>query len=188
MSNKHTLVCLVGESGSGKTAVHKRLEELGYIGINSYTTRPPRYEGEDNHIFVTDSDYIHHFLAGDIVAYTFYNNYHYYCTRDQASTADVYVVDPDGVAEIREKMGHQLNIIVVELVATEIARVLRMKRRGDSQEEIDRKLAVDREKFTAEKWRAATLGITAYAISNVDLDETVAKVVTIIEGTKGGAK
>ena len=40
-------------SGSGKTAITEKLEELYNLkSIQSYTTRPPRYDGETGHTFI----------------------------------------------------------------------------------------------------------------------------------------
>ena len=48
----------VGQSGSGKTTVVNYLEEVySYKSLQSYTTRPQRYEGETGHIFVTDPEF-----------------------------------------------------------------------------------------------------------------------------------
>ena len=49
------LFLFVGKSASGKTTVANMLEEKhGHVQVQSYTTRPPRYEGEVGHIFVND--------------------------------------------------------------------------------------------------------------------------------------
>ena len=51
------LFLFVGKSASGKTTIANRLEEkYNHIQVQSYTTRPPRYEGEVGHIFVTDDE------------------------------------------------------------------------------------------------------------------------------------
>lgn len=45
---------IVGPSGSGKTMVANRLEEKYRLKqVLSYTERPPRFEGEGGHTFVT---------------------------------------------------------------------------------------------------------------------------------------
>lgn len=45
---------IVGPSGSGKTMVANRLEEKYRLKqVLSYTERPPRFEGEGGHTFVS---------------------------------------------------------------------------------------------------------------------------------------
>jgi guanylate kinase len=52
------LFLLVGRSASGKSTVANMLEEQhGYKQVSSYTTRPPRYEGEVGHIFVNENEF-----------------------------------------------------------------------------------------------------------------------------------
>ena len=48
-----TIFLIIGESGSGKTTLVSSLEKQKNLkSIQSYTTRPPRYENEYGHIFV----------------------------------------------------------------------------------------------------------------------------------------
>jgi len=124
------------------------------------------------------------------VAYTFYNNYHYYCTREQALTADIYVVDPDGVAELRENMGDELNIVVVYIAVDTIGRIVRMVQRGDSEEDIRKRITVDQEKFSKEAWSRALPNPEEdiYWVANRDLEETVNAVFDIIQKELGGEK
>ena len=49
---------IVGPSGSGKTMVANRLEEKYRLKqVLSYTERPPRFEGEGGHTFVTPEEF-----------------------------------------------------------------------------------------------------------------------------------
>lgn len=50
-------IILVGKSGSGKSSIAAALaSNYGFKEIKTYTTRPPRFEGEDTHTFV-DKDF-----------------------------------------------------------------------------------------------------------------------------------
>jgi Guanylate kinase len=51
------IICISGESGSGKTTIAELLEKRGYNYIESYTTRPMRFQDEEGHIFVNMDRY-----------------------------------------------------------------------------------------------------------------------------------
>ena len=79
--NKHRIVLLVGPSGSGKTAIANYLHDTyGWNTVQSYTTRPPRYDGEEGHTFVTDEEFD---KLTDMIAYTEFDGHRYCATADQ---------------------------------------------------------------------------------------------------------
>ena len=89
------LFLIVGASGSGKTTIANTLEErYGYKQIQSYTTRPKRYETECGHTFITDEKFNN---LTNLIGFTHYNNYRYCATAEQADNATLYVIDPAGV-------------------------------------------------------------------------------------------
>lgn len=97
------LFCILGASASGKSTLVQKLEiELNMKQIASYTTRPPRYEGEAGHTFVTEEEFQN---LNDIVAYNYYLNNHYGVTSQQIDDEahDLYVVDQTGLNELKEK-------------------------------------------------------------------------------------
>lgn len=86
---------IVGASGSGKTAITEKLEELYHLkSIQSYTTRPPRYDGETGHIFVSNEEFDE---LTDMVAYTEFAGNRYCATAEQVESNDLYVIDPNGI-------------------------------------------------------------------------------------------
>lgn len=86
---------IIGCSGSGKTAITEKLEELYHLkSIQSYTTRPPRYDGETGHIFVSNEEFDE---LTDKVGYTEFAGYRYCATSEQVENNDLYVIDPKGV-------------------------------------------------------------------------------------------
>lgn len=111
------IVCLVGASGTGKTtAAYLLAEQYGYNVVESYTTRPPRYEGEKGHKFV---DRLHQrYIDAGIIAYTQYNGYEYWATRDEYKDKGVslYIVDVAGVLMLRDTV-KDAKMIVVALYA-----------------------------------------------------------------------
>lgn len=97
------LFCILGASASGKSTLVQKLEiELNMKQIASYTTRPPRYDSEAGHTFVTDEEFQN---LNDIVAYNYYLNNHYGVTSQQIDDEahDLYVVDQTGLNELKEK-------------------------------------------------------------------------------------
>lgn len=92
---------IVGRSGSGKDYLANLLQSKGLKVVKSYTTRPKRYESEDTHIFVSkeEADAI-----TDKVATTTINGYEYFATKSQVEGSDVYIIDPNGVAELTKNM------------------------------------------------------------------------------------
>ena len=97
----NTLYLFVGKSASGKTTVANFLEKKhGFKQVNSYTTRPPRYEGEIGHIFIDDGDFDE---LGELVAYTEYNGFRYGTTAEQLDKCQIYVIDVPGIKTLLEK-------------------------------------------------------------------------------------
>lgn len=97
------LFCILGASASGKSTLVQKLEiELNMKQIASYTTRPPRYEGEAGHTFVTEEEFQ---SLSDIVAYNYYLDNHYGVTSQQIDDEahGLYVVDQTGLNELKEK-------------------------------------------------------------------------------------
>ncbi|MDP4147366.1 MAG: AAA family ATPase [Bacillota bacterium] len=141
------IICLVGESGSGKTTLCKDLESEGYNIIKSYTTRKPRYEGEYGHIFTDDyarvKDMI--YIPEPVIAYTYFDNEHYWATKEQYENkgVSIYVIDPVGINQLRESV-KDAEITVVYLRCSRQERYQRMKNRiifnGDGT---NRKLAMN---------------------------------------------
>ena len=64
----NNIFLIVGCSGSGKTTITEQLEmKYGLKSIQSYTTRPPRYDGEIGHTFISTEEFD---KLVDICAYT----------------------------------------------------------------------------------------------------------------------
>lgn len=86
---------IVGCSGSGKTTITEQLEQkYGLKSIQSYTTRPKRYEDESGHTFVSDEEFD---KLTDMVAYTEFAGNRYCATAEQVENNDLYIIDPKGV-------------------------------------------------------------------------------------------
>lgn len=86
---------IIGCSGSGKTTITEQLEKrYGLKSIQSYTTRPKRYDDETGHTFVTDDEFD---KLTDRVGYTEFAGNRYCATAEQVENNDLYIIDPKGV-------------------------------------------------------------------------------------------
>lgn len=125
----NNIYLIVAPSGAGKTAVTERLEEkYGLKSIQSYTTRPPRYDGETGHTFISDEEFD---KLTDIVAFTEFCGNRYCATAEQVNTHDLYVIDPRGVEYFREKYNGKKNIKIIYIDSDMTARYERMRKRGE---------------------------------------------------------
>lgn len=97
------LFCILGASASGKSTLVSKLElSLNMKQIPSYTTRPPRYDGEAGHTFITPEEFD---KLSDVIAYNYYLGNHYGVTAEQIDNElyDLYVVDQTGLNELHKK-------------------------------------------------------------------------------------
>lgn len=134
------LYLFVGRSASGKTTVADLLESKhGLKQVQSYTTRPQRYEGEIGHIFVSKEEFDN---LGELAAYTFYNGYEYGTTFDQLNECDIYVIDPAGVETLLERCRDR-KIVIFYFDTSVYTRINRMLDRGDSDMQIVSRLLQD---------------------------------------------
>lgn len=96
----NTIFLIIAPSGAGKTTLAGQLEKMyGLQSIQSYTTRPPRYDGETGHIFVSDEEFD---KLKDMVAYTEFCGHRYCATAEQVENNDLYVIDPKGAEYFRQ--------------------------------------------------------------------------------------
>ena len=139
------IALIVAPSGAGKTAVCNRLsEKYGLQQVWSYTTRPPRYDGEIGHTFITESEMPD---KEEMCAYTFYNGNHYFATHQQVDEADLYVIDPAGVQYFMQHYKGRRIPLIVKLDVPLAERMKRMAARGDTQQQIMGRVECDKRSF-----------------------------------------
>lgn len=164
----NTIFLIVGRSGSGKTTLCEQLHTISKLNpIESYTTRKPRYDGERGHIFVNSfHEWVDEHPDESIVAYTFFDDSHYWATTSQVNSGDLYVIDPKGVEYLRERYTGTKKIKVVYVDATLRERFKRMVRRGDSIVSALRRIWHDKREFRGWKEKAD------FVVENHDLTES----------------
>lgn len=163
----------IGPSGSGKTTVVDILEKrYGYVQVQSYTDRPPRYKGEVGHTFVTTEEFD---KLTPMVAYTRFDGHQYGVTQDMLEASDLYVIDPAGADYLKNYYAGDRRLVVVGLIASKNKRKARMKKRGDTLESIKGRLDNDETAFSKMK------NYCDLVIENNDLEKTVETIVNFIE-------
>lgn len=142
MEMNRPLFLFVGRSASGKTTIANMLaEKYGFVQVESYTTRKPRFEDESGHIFVSEEEFKN---LGDLAAYTFYNGNHYGTTFEQLNVSDIYVVDIPGVESLLQKLKEDNRpICIIYFDASVYSRINRMLERGDGDMMIISRLLQD---------------------------------------------
>lgn len=94
---------IVGRTAHGKDYLRKILEDsFGWKFVKSRTTRPPRYEGENTHIFITNEE-ADNTPESEIIAKTKIGDIRYFATKEDLDNADGYIIDPNGVDYLCEK-------------------------------------------------------------------------------------
>lgn len=146
MENKKILV-LVGPSGSGKTSIGEILEEKGIPRLVTTTTRTARAGEVDGVDY-----YFRDFSAADkadFVEQTIYNKNRYGLTKAEVETMleknDLVHVslDKQGADALEKVYPTETYIVFVKITEEEM--IERMKKRGDSQDQINERVHYCRE-------------------------------------------
>lgn len=153
------IFCLLGKSGCGKTTIANKLfEQYGYTQIASYTTRPPRTDHDTDHVFVSQEEYD---ALENKVAYTHFGDYDYCATKEQVDAANLYVVDPFGLEQLKQLYdGHKKIIAIYITIPMEFC-LDRMRHRGDDEDKIWSRLRHDEKAFEG------MLGKCDYAVNGI---------------------
>lgn len=141
-SKKKTIYVLLGPSGSGKTTVGNYLKELHIPEIVTHTTRPMR-KGEIegvSYYFVTKEV----FDTIDKIEHACYSGNYYGISRNEIlsklETSDnVFVIcDVNGMKEVKKAFPEITKVLFFDISLKQMAK--RMRKRGDSEEDIQKRL------------------------------------------------
>jgi len=145
------MIILIGASASGKTEAAKLLSER--YGINkaiTHTSRQPRInESPDvDYHYVSINSFNQLKNKNAFVETTEYNGNLYGCSKKEIGNDKCVVVDPNGLKSFLAL--NDKSIITFYLEASETTRRQRMLTRGDSLEDIEKRLSNDRVSFSEE--------------------------------------
>lgn len=175
------MVILIGESGSGKTTILNKLADLGFEKAINHTTRPPR-ENEQNitneYKFITKEEFNNMWDRGELLQRAEFNGEYYGISTSSLKKNVVCISIVDSVYDIKcrakELNMEDVEIITIYVYVSENERIKRMIERGDSKESINTRIKIDREKFARAK------EVADYIVENVDIEETVQKIVKLV--------
>lgn len=142
------MLILVGASASGKTEIAKELlKSFNISKVVTHTTRPKRIN-ETNDIdyhFVNKDTFLSLLDKNKFVEHSLYNGNYYGCSKDEIGDNKVVILDPNGL-----KAFNKLNdkrIVSVLILTDEKTRYQRMISRGDSLENVKKRIENDRISF-----------------------------------------
>lgn len=136
-NGKHKVICVIGRTCSGKTSLAREAcKRLGLKTMKSFTTRPPREdETPDNsdHYFVDIPTFNYILSNEDLCGYTKINGYEYCGTVNDLKKSDVYVIDPEGLKNMRKRRNlHEFEFVEVYIVSSPKNSILRATERNES--------------------------------------------------------
>lgn len=154
------IYAIVGNTLSGKsTLVRDLVTSTGIKQVTTYTTRPMR-EGERNGVdyhFISSEEMDNGNYFGRRDFYTVYREepYSYAMSKDDVFPFEdkIIILDPAGVRTLKDEIGHG-NVTTVLIEPPIDILIKRGKIRGDSEEEVQRRLHADRDAFISAKYFA----------------------------------
>lgn len=145
MTTKKFLI--IGRSCVGKTSLSRAVcNRLGLRMVRSYTTRPMRAsENPDisDHYFISPDEAKNY--ESNMAAYTEINGYQYFTTIDELNRCDVYVIDPIGVKDLRNRVGNKFEFIEIYIRVPKSVATRRSVQRGDTS--FNERIAKEDEQF-----------------------------------------
>lgn len=148
---------VAGRSGTGKDYLKEILERnYGWKFVLSHTTRKPRFEGENTHVFITREEAAA-IPPEEKVATTLLNNgedepNEYFTTRQQVEECDAYIIDPNGIDVLLKNMPDEVfEIVYIQAESKEKQKEIAIARaQGDTKAEdiFEKRYASEDEQFT----------------------------------------
>lgn len=144
----HKRIILVGYVAAGKSFIRNKFKDKGFKISISYTTRPPR-EGELDKIdynFISEEKFKEMIERNEFYEYAKHGEYYYGTGLKEWEECDIFIMEPDGIKQIKPEDKKYCVIIFVNTLFSK--RVIRMMKRGWSDEEILKRINIDSKKFS----------------------------------------
>ena len=167
------MLALIGKSGSGKTTIEDTLiREHGFKRAISHTSREKTVNDVEraNYYFVSKAEMERLWETGELVERVDYLDNIYGFVESECKPDRVVAVLPDGLKQLNRRK--DLNIFSVYLDVSYDVRKERMSGRGDSDENVEKRLRNDDEVF------AGVESMVDLVINNDD--KTIEEIVNII--------
>lgn len=148
---RQILITVAGRNSAGKSLIAKKVAEaLGLNVVKSYATRKPRPEelekGLENcdHIFVSDEEYD---KLENMTAETEINGARYCTTQEILDNSDIYVIDPKGIKDLKERCGSRYKLLQFYIYADADKRAARFVARGETKAKFEAREQSEDEQF-----------------------------------------
>ncbi len=183
------LVILSGVAGAGKDTVKKEIvKRLDYVNTFPTVTSRPMRKGDIpgvTYIFVTEEKFKEMIANDELYEYDIHHNNYYGVAKkplqEKIANGKVAIrdVDVNGTESLVKQLGNKMKIITIFLRVPKEELRKRLEKRTDkpSKEEIELRLS----RFEYEE---SKIGQYDYVIDNTNQEETIKKVIKIIEENK----
>ena len=180
-----SILILIGKTSSGKTLIKEKLIENGFTGITTYTSRPMR-KGEKQDVtyhFISEEDFkqkINEGFFAERKSYITVNGVWYYGTSledlENADDKSVIILTPDGYRDVVNKLSKKPISIYIYAKNPTIKK--RLLKRGDDNNEAQRRLEHDNEDF---KGIENEVDRIVYNNDGTNINEVVQKILDFVE-------
>lgn len=168
------MLILVGPSASGKTQIVKILiEKYGLNKMVTYTSRamrPGEVDGVD-YFFLSKEEFEKRIKNGFFIEHVIYNGNYYGTALSQVSSDKVVILEPNGLKHYLSKIRDDVKVVFLRC-SKEIVRI-RMQKRGDHFDVIDKRLRLDSEVFNKEVMKLADWVVDTSASNIYDNAEEI---------------
>lgn len=162
------MLILIGPSASGKTEVAKLLMKNHHLEkLITCTTREKRLNEVDgkDYYFLSKEDFITHIEQNDFAEYVIYNNNYYGTLKKEIKDNKCVILEPEGAKNI---LKIDPKAFIVAFIDRDEIRKNRMIARGDNLLDIEKRISLDKEKFSIRELSFANVFIGS---SNFTLEE-----------------
>ena len=182
MINK-PLLTLTGPSGSGKSTIEKLLvRDKKLRRAISHTTRDKRNNEIDgvDYYFISENEMLDMSIKGKLAEFIRYNGSCYGVSKEELDISDIIVIEPNGLKVIKSYLAQtNRKVISVYLDIDEHTRELRMSKRGDLKENIEKRIENDKTHF---KYNDSLYNF--YVLNNKKITDTVQIISDIYDQNK----